>query len=41
MKWFGSQFMVMIDTTLIDRVQTVMENEVRSCSMDFGCVMLE
>ena len=28
----------MIDTTLIERIQLFMENEARSCSMDFGCV---
>lgn len=31
----------MTDTTLIDRIQEFMENEARSCSMDFGCVTPE
>ena len=30
--------MVMTDTTLIKRLITFMENEARSCSMDFGCI---
>lgn len=31
----------MTDTTLIDKVQEFMENEARSCSMDFGCITPE
>ena len=27
-----------MNTELQDRVRTFMENEARSCSMDFGCV---
>ena len=27
-----------MDTALISRLQEFMENEARSCSMDFGCV---
>ena len=34
----GSIFIVMIETTLIDRLKEFMENEARTCSMDFGCV---
>ena len=31
----------MNDTTLIDRIKEFMENEARSCSMDFGCITPE
>lgn len=27
-----------MNTELVERVRTLMENEGRSCSMDFGCV---
>lgn len=33
--------MVMTDTTLINRLKEFVENEARSCSMDFGCVTPE
>ena len=28
-------------TTIVDRLKEFMENEARSCSMDFGCVTPE
>ena len=31
----------MIDTSLIERLNTFMEQEARSCSMDFGCITPE
>ena len=31
----------MADTILIDKLKEFMENEARSCSMDFGCVTPE
>ena len=31
----------MNDTTLIDRIKEFMENEARSCSMDFGYITPE
>lgn len=31
----------MTDTNLLDRMKEFMENEARSCSMDFGCVTPE
>lgn len=33
--------MDMIDTSLIERLNTFMEQEARSCSMDFGCITPE
>lgn len=30
-----------MNTELIEKVRTLMENEARSCSMDFGCVTPE
>lgn len=33
--------MDMIDTYLIERLNTFMEQEARSCSMDFGCITPE
>ena len=35
--WFtihGSRFMVMTDTTMIDRLKQFVESEMRSCSME-------
>ena len=32
----GSWFMVMTDTTMIDRLKQFVESEMRSCSMDIG-----
>ena len=32
----GSWFMVMTDTTMIDRLKQFAESEMRSCSMDIG-----
>lgn len=29
----------MTDTALIDRLRNFIEDEARSCSMDFGCIM--
>ena len=31
-----SRFMVMTDTTMIDRLKQFVESEMRSCSMDIG-----
>ena len=31
----------MNDTSLIERLNTFMEQEARSCSMDFGCITPE
>lgn len=31
----------MIMTSIVDRIKELMENEARSCSMDFGCVTPE
>jgi len=31
----------MADNTLIDKLKTFMEQEARSCSMDFGCITPE
>lgn len=31
----------MADTALIDKLKTFMEQEARSCSMDFGCITPE
>ena len=28
----------MAETGLVDRLRELMENEARSCSMDFGCI---
>lgn len=33
--------MDMNDTSLIERLNTFMEQEARSCSMDFGCITPE
>ena len=33
--------MIMTDTTMIDRLKQFIENEMRSCSMDPGCITLE
>lgn len=30
-----------MNTELVERVRTLMEDEARSCSMDFGCVTPE
>ncbi len=30
--------MTMTDTALIDRLRNFIEDEARSCSMDFGCI---
>ena len=32
----GERFMVMIDTTMIDRLKQFIEREMRFCSMDIG-----
>lgn len=29
---------IMNDTTMIDRLKQFVESEMRSCSMDFGCI---
>ena len=31
----------MTDTTMIDRLKQFVESEMRSCSMDFGCITPE
>ena len=39
--WFmvhDSWLMIMTDTTMIDRLKQFVESEMRSCSMDFGCI---
>ena len=28
----------MVETSLVSRLRELMENEARSCSMDFGCI---
>ena len=33
--------MVMTETTLIERLQSFVESEARSCSMDSGCITPE
>lgn len=33
---YGSWFMVMTDSTMIDRLKQFVESEMRSCSMDIG-----
>lgn len=32
------QELVNMENTIIDRLRELMENEARSCSMDFGCI---
>ena len=32
---------IAMNTELVERVRTLMEDEARSCSMDFGCVTPE
>ena len=35
---FDYKKLINMNTELVERVRTFMENEARSCSMDFGCV---
>ena len=35
---FNHKIQINMNTELVERVRTLMENEARSCSMDFGCV---
>lgn len=35
---FSSWFRNLTDSALIEKIQDFMENEARSCSMDYGCV---
>ena len=37
----GFQTFLLMNTNLIVRIREFMENEARSCSMDFGCVTPE
>ena len=34
MTTYGSWFMIMTDTTMIDRIKQFVESEMRSCSME-------
>lgn len=38
---FGSWFRNLTDSALIEKIQTFMEDEARSCSMDFGRITPE
>lgn len=38
---FGSWFRNLTDSALIEKIQAFMEDEARSCSMDYGCVTPE
>jgi len=38
---FCSWFRNLTDSALIEKIQAFMEDEARSCSMDFGCVTPE
>jgi len=35
---FNHKIQINMNTELVERVRTLLENEARSCSMDFGCV---
>ena len=35
---FNHKIQINMNTELIEKVRTLLENEARSCSMDFGCV---
>jgi hypothetical protein len=37
----GSWFRNLTDSVLIEKIQAFMEDEARSCSMDYGCVTPE
>ena len=37
----GSWFRNLTDSALIEKIQAFIEDEARSCSMDFGCVTPE
>ena len=38
---FGSWFSNLTDSALIEKIQAFIEDEARSCSMDYGCVTPE
>ena len=38
---FGSWFRNLTDSALIEKIQAFMEDEARSCCMDYGCVTPE